>query len=74
MADRNGPLQPEDYVEPRCVLCGEPYGEERVQAVPQPGDVFACEGYQFRVQSMRGRRVSMLRVTAPEAEEAQSEE
>jgi putative hemolysin len=47
---------------------------ELADSVPQPGDVFACEGYQFRVQSMRGRRVSMLRVTAPEAEEAQAEE
>ena len=34
-------------------------------SVPQPGDVFECEGYQFRVQSMRGRRLSMLRVVAP---------
>lgn len=34
-------------------------------SVPQPGDVFEVEGYQFRVQSMRGRRLSMLRVTAP---------
>jgi putative hemolysin len=39
-------------------------------SVPQPGDVFEVAGYQFRVQSMRGRRLSMLRVTAP-APEAQ---
>ena len=37
-------------------------------SVPQPGDVFECEGYRFLVQSMRGRRLSMLRVTAPEPE------
>ncbi len=48
---------------------------ELADSVPQPGDVFACDGYRFRVQSMRGRRVSMLRVTAPEPdEEAQAEE
>ena len=47
---------------------------ELADSVPQPGDVFTCEGYQFRVQSMRGRRVSMLRVTAPEADEVRTEE
>ena len=46
---------------------------ELADSVPQPGDVFACEGYQFRVQSMRGRRLSMLRVTAPEPEEPQEQ-
>ncbi|WP_455137092.1 hemolysin family protein [Thermophilibacter sp.] len=35
--------------------------------LPHPGDVVEKDGYQFRVQSMRGRRVSMLRVVAPEA-------
>ena len=30
----------------------------------------SLEGYRFRVQSMRGRRLSMLRVTAPAPEEA----
>ena len=39
-------------------------------SVPQPGDVFEHEGYSFRVQSMRGRRLSMLRVTAPVPESA----
>lgn len=34
--------------------------------LPHPGDVVEKDGYQFRVQSMRGRRVSMLRVVAPE--------
>ena len=48
---------------------------EIADSVPQPGDVFTCEGYQFRVQSMRGRRLSMLRVTAPvEPEEPAAEE
>lgn len=34
--------------------------------LPHPGDVIVKDGYQFRVQSMRGRRLSMLRVIAPE--------
>ena len=29
-------LEPEDYVEPRCVLCGDPYGTvPEVKSVPQ---------------------------------------
>ena len=36
--------------------------------VPHPGDLYEKDGYYFRVQSMRGRRVSLLRVTAPEPE------
>ena len=39
---------------------------ELADRLPRPGDVFEHEGWQFRVQSMRGRRVSMLRVIAPE--------
>lgn len=35
-------------------------------SLPEPGDVFDVEGYLFRVQSMRGRRIALLRVTAPE--------
>ncbi|QOY60697.1 hemolysin family protein [Thermophilibacter immobilis] len=34
--------------------------------LPRPGDVIEKDGYQFLVQSMRGRRLAMLRVTAPE--------
>ena len=41
---------------------------ELADKLPRPGDVFEKDGYQFRVQSMRGRRLSMLRVTAPEPE------
>lgn len=37
--------------------------------LPRPGDTFEIEGYTFHVQSMRGRRVSLLRVTAPETAE-----
>ena len=36
-------------------------------SVPSPGEVFTVDGYTFRVQSLRGRRIALLRVTAPEA-------
>ena len=39
---------------------------ELADSVPRPGDVFEKNGYHFRIQSMRGRRISMMRVTAPE--------
>ncbi|MDM8271594.1 hemolysin family protein [Thermophilibacter provencensis] len=39
---------------------------ELADKLPHPGDVIEKDGYQFRVQSMRGRRLSMLRVIAPE--------
>lgn len=39
---------------------------ELADKLPRPGDVIEKDGYQFRVQSMRGRRLSMLRVVAPE--------
>ena len=44
--------------------------------LPRPGDVIERDGYEFCVQSMRGRRVSMLRVKAPqpEAEEAATDD
>ena len=48
---------------------------ELADKLPRPGDVIEKDGYQFRVQSMRGRRLSMLRVIAPEppAEEDQKD-
>ena len=42
--------------------------------LPRPGDVIERDGYEFHVQSMRRRRVSMLRVVAPEPEEAASDD
>lgn len=30
-----GDLRPEDYAEPRCLLCGEPYGSANVKPIPQ---------------------------------------
>jgi putative hemolysin len=44
---------------------------ELADKVPHPGDVFEKDGYSFRVQSMRGRRIAMIRVTAPELEVAE---
>ena len=46
---------------------------ELADSVPSPGDTFEVNGYVFRVQSMRGRRIALLRVAAPEPQ-AQPEE
>ena len=36
MNEKNGTIGPEDYIEPRCVLCEEPYGAEAaVKPIPQ---------------------------------------
>ncbi|MBF0911949.1 MAG: HlyC/CorC family transporter [Atopobiaceae bacterium] len=37
--------------------------------LPRPGETFEKEGYLFRVQSMRRRRLFLLRVIAPEPQE-----
>ena len=42
--------------------------------LPRPGDCFTVEGYSFRVQSMRGRRISLLRVMAPDPDEELADE
>ena len=47
---------------------------EMADKLPRPGDAIEHEGYTFMVQSMRGRRISLLRVTAPEAEAEPAEE
>lgn len=39
---------------------------ELADRLPHPGDVFVKDGWKFTVQSMRGRRVAMVRVEAPE--------
>lgn len=38
---------------------------ELADRLPRPGDEFEKDGYRFVVQSMRGRRLAMLRVIAP---------
>ena len=34
-------------------------------SVPDIGEIFSVEGYKFKVQSMRGQRISLIRVIAP---------
>ena len=46
---------------------------EIADKLPRPGDEFVRNGYIFHVQSMRGKRVSMLRVIAPEHVEEKEE-
>lgn len=36
---------------------------DTIDYVPSPGDVFEIDDYRFRVQSMRRRRIALLRVT-----------
>ena len=49
MNRENGPLRPEDYVEPACLLCGEPFGAEpRIRAVPQQRIVEKLDEYMSR--------------------------
>ena len=38
-------------------------------SVPDIGEVFEQDGYKFKVQSMRGQRISLIRVTGPDPEE-----
>lgn len=40
-------------------------------SVPDIGEIFQVGGYKFKVQSMRGQRISLIRVTAPEESELQ---
>ncbi len=42
---------------------------DEFDGLPRPGDEFQLEGYTFHVQSLRRRRVSLVRVTAPEPQE-----
>lgn len=39
---------------------------ELSDSVPDIGEVFVVEGYKFKVQSMRGQRISLIRVTGPD--------
>lgn len=42
-------------------------------SVPDIGEVFERDGYKFKVQSMRGQRISLIRVTGPDPTEAPKE-
>ena len=49
MNDINKPLGPEDYAEPACLLCGEPYGAEpAIRAVPQQRIIEKMDEYMSR--------------------------
>lgn len=49
MSDTTNALSPEDYAEPACLLCGEPYvAETKVQPVPQQRIVQKLEEYMSR--------------------------
>ena len=43
---------------------------ELADSLPRPGMSFEKDGYIFRVQTMRGKRIATIRVTAPEDYEA----
>ena len=43
-------------------------------SLPDIGEVFESDGYKFKVQSMRGQRISLIRVIAPLEEPKPSEE
>lgn len=43
------PISPEDYVEPRCLLCGDPFGaEERMRPIPQQRIIEKMDEYMSR--------------------------
>ena len=43
------PLKPEDYVEPQCLLCGEPYGSEpKIKSIPQQRIIQKMDEYMSR--------------------------
>ena len=48
MDDRTGPLQPEDYAEPRCLLCDAPYGSAQIRRVPQRRIIEKMDEYMAR--------------------------
>ncbi len=49
MSNTTNALSPEDYVEPACLLCGEPYGAEpQIRAVPQQRIIEKMDEYMSR--------------------------
>ncbi len=49
MSETTGTLRPEDYVEPRCVLCDEPYGAApAVKPIPQQRVIEKMDEYMSR--------------------------
>ena len=49
MSSDHTPIKPEDYVEPRCLLCGEPFGSENpVKPIPQQRIIEKTDEYMSR--------------------------
>lgn len=49
MSDRSHIIGPEDYMEPNCVLCGEPYGTQpKVKPIPQQRIIEKMDEYMSR--------------------------
>lgn len=49
MSDRSHIIGPEDYMEPNCVLCGEPYGTQpKVKPIPQQRIIAKMDEYMSR--------------------------
>lgn len=43
-------------------------------SLPDIGEIFEVEGYRFKIQSMRGQRISLVRVIAPLEEPVQTQD
>ncbi len=57
MEKKNGAIGPEDYAEPRCVLCGEPYGAApKVKSIPQQRVIERMDEYMARRDYEGARR------------------
>ena len=49
MSDHHYGIRPEDYVEPRCVLCGDPYGQTpQVKSIPQQRIIQKMDEYMAK--------------------------
>ena len=49
MSDNHYGIRPEDYMEPRCVLCGDPYGQTpQVKSVPQQRIIQKMDEYMAK--------------------------
>ena len=44
----NTPIPPEDYLEPRCLLCDEPVGSEKIRSIPQQRVIEKMDEYMSR--------------------------
>ena len=62
--DLGWPIEESDYYE---TVAG--WILDLCDSVPDIGEVFEVSGYKFKVQSMRGQRISLVRVTAPAPDE-----